>query len=209
MTSNWDMNAPIRIIYGTFLYMTDPTDMDSGVRSRTRRAILDAAAAVLPTHPTASLGDIAAAAGVGRSTLHRYFPERSELLRALAMHIHSLSNAAIERAEPSSGAPLDALRRVVETQLDLGPIVPFIYNEPTIVADPELAAHLDTGDEVIVEVLNRVSSHPPSGPSDWPRLAFWALLDAGYLALRTHNASRVEIVDAIMTSLTSGIINPE
>lgn len=189
--------------------MTEPEVTDTGVRSRTRRAILDAAATVLPTSPAASLGDIAAAAGVGRSTLHRYFPERSELLRALAMHIHALSNAAIDRAEPSRGEPLDALRRVVETQLDLGPIVPFVYNEPTIMADPELAAHLDTGDEVIVEVLNRVSSHPPSGPPDWPRLAFWALLDAGYLALRTNSGSRVEIVDAIMTSLTSGIINPD
>jgi len=189
--------------------MSDPISADNGVRSRTRRAILDAASTVLTTNPAASLADIAAAAGVGRSTLHRYFPERTELLRSLAMHVHALSNAAIDRAEPTRGAPLDALRRVVETQLDLGPIVPFIYNEPTIVADPELAAHLDTGDEVIVEVLNRVSSHPPSGPPEWPRLAFWALLDAGYTALRTNNASRVEIVDAIMTSLTTGIINPE
>lgn len=189
--------------------MTGPKSTDSGVRSRTRTAILDAASTVLATNPAASLGDIAAAAGVGRSTLHRYFRERSELLHALAVHVHALSNAAIERAEPACGPALDALRRVVETQLDLGPIVPFIYNEPTIMADPELAAHLDTGDEVIVEVLNRVSSNARGGPPDWPRLAFWALLDAGYTALRTNRASRVEIVDAIMTSLTSGIINPE
>ena len=182
---------------------------DSGVRSRTRKAILDAAGTVLATNPAASLGDIATAAGVGRSTLHRYFAERSELLHALALHVHALSNAAIDRAEPNCGPPLDALRRVVETQLDLGPIVPFIYNEPTIMADPELAAHLDTGDEVIVEVLNRVSADPRNVPADWPRLAFWALLDAGYAALRANKASRVEIVDAIMTSLTTGIINPD
>lgn len=189
--------------------MPEPSDADSGVRLRTRRAILDAAGTVLATDPTASLADIAAAAGVGRSTLHRYFAERTELLHALARHVHALSNAAIDRAEPNCGPPLDALRRVVETQLDLGPIVPFIYNEPTILADPELAAHLDTGDEVIVEILNRVSDHPRSGPDDWPRLAFWALLDAGYAALRTNKGSRIEIVDAIMTSLTTGIINPD
>jgi TetR/AcrR family transcriptional repressor of lfrA len=189
--------------------MTGSTSTGSGVRSRTRKAILDAASTVLATNPAASLGDIATAADVGRSTLHRHFAERSELLRALAVHVHALSNAAIDRAEPNCGPPLDALRRVVETQLDLGPIVPFIYNEPTIMADPELTAHLDTGDEVIVEVLNRVSTHSRSGLADWPRLAFWALLDAGYAALRTNNASRVEIVDAIMISLTSGIINPD
>lgn len=189
--------------------MSASESSDSGVRVRTRRAILDAAAAILATSPAASLGDIASAAGVGRSTLHRYFADRTELLHALAIHVHAQCNAAIDRAEPTCGPPLEALRRVVEAQLDLGPIVPFIYNEPTIIADPELAAHLDTGDEVIVEVLQRASASPFPGPPDWPRLAFWALLDAGYVALRTNSAPRVEVVDAIMTSLTSGIISHE
>jgi TetR/AcrR family transcriptional repressor of lfrA len=189
--------------------MAELKSIDSGVRSRTRKAIVDAAATVLATNPTASLGEIAVAAEVGRSTLHRYFSERSELLHALALHVHEMSNAAIDRAEPMCGPPLDALRRVVESQLDLGPIVPFIYSEPTIKADPELSATLDTGDEAIVEVLNRVSARPQSSPPDWPRLVFWALLEAGYEAIRKNSAPRVEIVDAIMASLTSGTITPD
>ncbi|HEV7422303.1 MAG TPA: TetR/AcrR family transcriptional regulator [Mycobacterium sp.] len=181
---------------------------DGGPRSRTRKAILDAAMSVLAEHPAASLGDIASAAEVGRSTLHRYFAERSDLLRALARHVHQLSNAAIEHAEPDCGPPVQALRRVVECQLDLGPIVPFIYNEPTIIADPELVALLDTGDEVIVDVLNRASTRGSAGPPDWPRLVFWALLEAGYEAVKRSSAPRVQIVDAIMASLTEGTINP-
>jgi TetR/AcrR family transcriptional repressor of lfrA len=181
---------------------------DGGPRSRTRKAILDAAMSVLAEHPAASLGDIASAAEVGRSTLHRYFAERSDLLRALARHVHQLSNAAIEHAEPDCGPPVQALRRVVECQLDLGPIVPFIYNEPTIIADPELVALLDTGDEVIVDVLNRASTRGSAGPPDWPRLVFWALLEAGYEAVKRNSAPRVQIVDAIMASLTEGTINP-
>lgn len=181
---------------------------DGGARSRTRRAILDAAMSVLGDNPVASLADIATAAEVGRSTLHRYFAERSDLLRALALHVHELSNAAIAHAEPDCGPPVEALRRVVECQLELGPIVPFIYNEPTLNADPEMAALLDTGDEVIVDVLNRASTRGAAGPPDWPRLVFWALLEAGYHALRRSGARRVEIVDAIMASLTEGTINP-
>jgi TetR/AcrR family transcriptional repressor of lfrA len=181
---------------------------EGGARSRTRNAILDAAMAVLADNPTASLGDIAAAAAVGRSTLHRYFAERSDLLQALARHVHDLSNAAIEHAEPDCGPAVEALRRVVECQLDLGPIVPFIYNEPTIAANPELAALLDTGDEVIVDVLNRASMRGSAGPPDWPRLVFWALLNAGYEAVKLNSAPRVQIVDAIMASLTEGTINP-
>ncbi|MDT5328369.1 MAG: TetR/AcrR family transcriptional regulator, repressor for lfrA [Mycobacterium sp.] len=181
---------------------------DGGPRSRTRRAILDAAMSVLADNPAASLGDIATAARVGRSTLHRYFAERSDLLHALARHVHQLSNAAIEHAEPDCGPAVKALRRVVECQLDLGPIVPFIFNEPTIGADPELAALLDTGDEVIVDVLNRASTRGAAGPPDWPRLVFWALLEAGYQAIKRNSAPRVQIVDAIMASLTEGTINP-
>jgi TetR/AcrR family transcriptional repressor of lfrA len=189
--------------------MTDPRSTDGGSRSRTRRAILDAAMSVLAEHPTASLGDIAAAADVGRSTLHRYFAERSDLLRALALHVHAQSNAAIERAEPDCGPPVEALRRVVECQLDLGPIVSFVFYNPNLAADKELAAVLDTGDEVIVEVLNRASCQGPAGPPGWPRLVFWALLNAGYEALKLNSAPRVQIVDAIMTSLVEGTITPD
>jgi TetR/AcrR family transcriptional repressor of lfrA len=162
---------------------------------------------VLAENPTASLGDIATAAEVGRSTLHRYFAERSDLLRALALHVHALSNSAIERAEPDCGPAVDALRRVVECQLDLGPIVPFVYNDPTLDGDPELAAELDTGDEVIVEVLDRVATQGTAGPPGWPRLVFWALLTAGYEAAK-RGTPRVQVVDAIMASLTQGTINP-
>lgn len=187
--------------------MSAPLPIEGGPRSRTRRAILDAAVAVLAENPAASLGDIAATAQVGRSTLHRYFAERTDLLRGVALHVHGLSNAAIEHAEPDCGPPVDALRRVVECQLDLGPIVPFVYNEPTINSDPDLAAELDTGDEVIVEVLNRVATRGSAGPPDWPRLVFWALLNAGYDAAK-RGTPRVEVVDAIMASLTHGTINP-
>ncbi|UNB53291.1 TetR/AcrR family transcriptional regulator [Mycolicibacterium sp. YH-1] len=189
--------------------MTAPQSIEGGSRARTRRAILDAAMTLLADDPTTSLGDIAAAAEVGRSTLHRYFPERTDLLRALALHVHALSNAAIERAEPDCGPPVEALRRVVECQLDLGPIVRFVYSgEPTIMADRELAAELDGGDELITEVLNRASSRGTAGPPDWPRLVFWALLNAGYEAVQLNSAPRVQIVDAIMASLVEGTINP-
>ena len=188
--------------------MSVSQSVDGGARSRTRKAILDAAMSVLAANPAASLADIATAADVGRSTLHRYFAERSDLLHALARHVHDMSNAAIARAEPDCGPAVEALRRVVECQLDLGPIVPFIYNEPTIAADPDMAAMLDTGDEVIVDVLNRASMRGSAGPPDWPRLVFWALLHAGYEAIKLNSAPRVQIVDAIMDSLVEGTINP-
>ena len=58
---------------------------ESATRTRTRQAILAAAVTVFARDPSAALGEVAAAAGVGRTTLHRYFAERSDLLAALAV----------------------------------------------------------------------------------------------------------------------------
>lgn len=186
--------------------MTVLESTESGTRGRTRKAILDAAMSVLADNPTAPLSDIAAAAEVGRSTLHRYFPERTDLLYALAVHVHALTTAAIEQSEPACGPPIAALRRVVESQLDLGPIVVYVYNDPTINANPDLKAHLDTGDEAIVEVLDRASNQQAPMPAGWARRVFWALLDAGCESAKEDGTPRVQIVDAIMASLTNGII---
>jgi TetR/AcrR family transcriptional repressor of lfrA len=183
--------------------------MESGPRGRTRKAILDAAMVVLASNPAAAVADIATAAEVGRSTVHRYFPERIDLIRALAIHVHALSSAAITAADPTCGAPDAALRRVVESQLDLGPMVAYIYNEPTVMSDPELMAHLDTGDEAIIEVLARVSSDRPNTPPGWARRVFWALLQAGYETATQDGTPRHQIVDAIMASLTEGTIRPQ
>jgi serine phosphatase RsbU (regulator of sigma subunit) len=51
---------------------------------RNRERILDAAERILERSPDATLADIAAAAGVARSTLHRRFSNRAALLAALA-----------------------------------------------------------------------------------------------------------------------------
>jgi AcrR family transcriptional regulator len=68
------------------------------LRDHVAAAILDAAATVLAERgDAASMGDVAGAAGVGRTTLYRYFPNREELVRALARA--ALSELADKLAE--------------------------------------------------------------------------------------------------------------
>ncbi|MET9485313.1 TetR family transcriptional regulator [Nocardia sp. NPDC006630] len=179
----------------------------TGVRARTRAAILDAAAEVLTATPTASLGQIATAAEVGRTTLHRYFPERIDLLRALARHVTDLSSQAIVRAEPMGGTPLAALRRVVEGQFALGPILLFVYTEPSLAGDSALWDELDRGDDPVDAVLVRMAEATGSTlPLPWIRRTFWALLYAGWEAAKEDGTPRHELVDAIMTTLTRGVL---
>src|SRR3954447_1965633 len=62
---------------------TKQTDLRRADAMRNRERILDAAERLLQRSPSATLADIAAAAGVARSTLHRRFASRDHLLAAL------------------------------------------------------------------------------------------------------------------------------
>lgn len=110
-----------------FRWMT--VDSETGTRGRTRKAILDAAVRVLATDPGASLGQIADAADVGRTTLHRYFPDRAELLAALTQEAARRLTDAGERARLDEGTGLDALLRACQTCLQLGDLLTLLFTE--------------------------------------------------------------------------------
>jgi TetR/AcrR family transcriptional repressor of mexCD-oprJ operon len=85
--------------------MPATSDLKTAPRfDRTATAILDAAARVFSEQGTAAnLADVAAAAGVSRATLYRYYPSREALLRALGAHAlnelaNRLNDAGLERA---------------------------------------------------------------------------------------------------------------
>src|SRR5580698_9377023 len=85
----------------------------SGVRTRTRGAILAAAASVLARDRTATLPDIAEASGVSRTTLHRYFPDRESLIQATVKDSIQAIQQSVAGAVLDQGSSQDAMRRAV------------------------------------------------------------------------------------------------
>jgi TetR/AcrR family transcriptional regulator, mexCD-oprJ operon repressor len=76
--------------------------------------ILDAAAACLCHSPTASMGEIAQAAGVGRVTVYGHFPSREALVEAALTHLLEQGDAVLAGLD-LTGDPRQALRTLVES----------------------------------------------------------------------------------------------
>ncbi len=76
---------------------------------RTVRTILEAAERVLARDPAATMEDIAVAAGVARTTVHRRFSTREALIASLAGWASRQLEAAVDEARPDTAPPHVAL----------------------------------------------------------------------------------------------------
>ena len=101
--------------------MPAPTATSTPRYDRTAAAILEAAAHVLATEGgSPNMAEVAAAAGVSRATLYRYYPSREALLQALATQALAEAGARIADAGLER-APIDeALERIVRALIAVG-----------------------------------------------------------------------------------------
>ncbi|WP_262701617.1 MULTISPECIES: TetR/AcrR family transcriptional regulator [Streptomyces] len=86
---------------------------------RSTARILEAAETVLAADATASLEQIADAAGLARATVHRRFASRAALLDALAERLSQRYLGGLAEARVKTAPPLIALHRVTEIVFDL------------------------------------------------------------------------------------------
>ena len=108
------------------------------VPDTTRASVLRAAAALLAVDSGASLAQIAAAAGVGRTTVHRAFPTRADLLTALALQSVGHLQAALAEARLDDGPVPAVLARIVERVLPLAAELRFLDAGAEVWDLPEL-----------------------------------------------------------------------
>ncbi|MBD0740752.1 TetR/AcrR family transcriptional regulator [Streptomyces sp. CBMA152] len=78
-----------------------------------REQVLRTAAALLSRKSTATMDEVARAAGIGRATLHRHFAGRDALVRALENRGIEQFEAALDAARLDEGLAADGLRRLI------------------------------------------------------------------------------------------------
>lgn len=180
----------------------------SRARERTSRAILDAAITTLSREPGASLGRIAEAAGVGRTTLHRHFADRAKLVRALARDADDQTVHAIERSRLHEGSAVAALGRLLYELLLLGDRFSFLLREPELVADPEVLAAERRTTQVITDLIARGQREGEVRrdlPPAWIAEAAGTLVYAAWIAVESGSLDRAEAHGAVLAVLLDGV----
>ncbi|MFC4014075.1 TetR/AcrR family transcriptional regulator [Nonomuraea purpurea] len=183
------------------------TTAPTGARARTRRAILDAALSVLSKNIGASLADIAAEAGVGRTTIHRHFPERSDLMAALGTHLLDQIEVATRRARLEEGPAMEALERVCQEYFELGEGLWFAFENPQITewTDWESETESDRTLARVVERGHAEGSIDPELPAAWVAQVLWAVLYAAWQHTRENAASKHTSMTLCLRTLRKSI----
>jgi TetR/AcrR family transcriptional regulator, repressor for lfrA len=180
---------------------------ESGSRARTRQAIVDAAIEVLGRNPAASLGEIATAADVGRTTLHRYFAERSDLLSAVGVEAVARLNRATAQARMVDGTGASAMRRLCQEYFDLGSLLWLIFTEPELCTDPEQAGRGECDPEFaeMVERGHRDGTIDPELPANWLQSLVWSQVYAGWAYVNETGTSRHEALRLVLRTVEGAI----
>lgn len=114
--------------------MSDATEV-TGVRQRTRAAIVDAAVRVWARDWSASLGEIAEAATVSRSTLHRYFAERQDLVEAAYTRAMTDLEESYDAATHAPASAREELEEMMRGTIAVGDAVIFLFSDPERFSD--------------------------------------------------------------------------
>ena len=133
-----------------------PPTRRQALQERVAAAILEAAARILAVGgEQASMNDVAAAAGVARATLYRYFPSRQALLDELARVAADEAGARLASARVEELAAEEGVRRAVRALIEAGD--PF-----TVVARERVRPDPEQFEGRVLEPLRRLFEHAQS-----------------------------------------------
>lgn len=177
------------------------------IRPTTRDAIVAAAFEVFAEDQTASLGEVAQRAGVGRATLHRHFPGRPELMRALAKIAMAELDDAVERATEGAASYEAAFRLSLFAVVPLANRQWFLVNEG-LEADPDIAAVYDASIKALRSDVNeakREGAFDPNVPTDWIVEAYEHLIFAAWSLVRSGEATPKQAAELAWRTLSRGL----
>ncbi len=184
-----------------------PAEEETRTRARTRRAILEAAVDVLTENRSAPLSRVATRAGVARSTLQRYFPERADLVAALEGYANELADEATARARTTEGTAIEAFSRLASEYFGLIKVIMLSVGgeETTDGHDEEQCGPSDLALYELIERGHEDGTIDPRITPLWAQQHLWATLYAGWTytgvakvpVFEAHNMCLLSLVKAV------------
>lgn len=175
----------------------------TAVRARTRAAILDAAAHVWARNFAAPLGEVAERARVSRSTLRRYFADRTELVEALRSESQQMLTDAAERADTDDVTCLATLERLMRLAIDHHNRILFLFSDPN--RFPDASSTEDTTLLALIARAQKGSVVDDSLEPRWIQSTFYSMVHTAAESIAEGYLAPSEAADAAVRTLLSGI----
>ncbi|GGS35067.1 TetR family transcriptional regulator [Streptomyces daghestanicus] len=177
-----------------------------------RDHVLRTAAALLTRKSTATMDEVARAAGISRATLHRQFAGRDALVRALEELGLAECEAALDAARPDEGPAADAVRRLVRAVEPAAALLAFLYTENQLFEGDQVNEGWNRLDARLTALFRRGQE---SGafrldlPPVWLTEALYGLLASGAWAVAEGRVARNDYTHLIVELLLGGALRRE
>ncbi|WP_225858798.1 TetR/AcrR family transcriptional regulator [Streptomyces albicerus] len=174
-----------------------------------REHVLRSAAALLTRKSTATMDEVAKAAGISRATLHRQFAGRDALVRALESLGIAECEAALDAARLDEGAASDAVRRLVREVEPAAGLLAFLYTENQLFEGEEQHAGWERLDARISALFRRGQENGEFRidlTPAWLTEALYGLIASGAWVVLTGKVARKDFPRMITELLLGGAL---
>jgi TetR/AcrR family transcriptional regulator, mexCD-oprJ operon repressor len=173
--------------------------MQTTLRARVTTAILEAAAAVLAERgEQASMADVAAAAGMARATVYRYFPNREALFEALGRLAVEEAGERLEAGRLQDVPVPEAFERAVRALVAVGDYLVVVSRENARPDPAEFEQRVASPLRGLIERAQSNGEVRDDLPASWLMESLIGIVVSG---LQTRPALGVEDTVAGITSL--------
>ncbi|GAA1316136.1 TetR/AcrR family transcriptional regulator [Streptomyces sanglieri] len=172
-----------------------------------REQVLRSAAALLTRKSTATMDEVAKAAGIGRATLHRHFAGRDALVRALENLGIQEFEAALDAAALDEGGAPEALRRLVAAVEPSAGLLSFLVTENQLFEGEEVNEGWSRLDARVSALFRRGQERGEFRidlTPAWLTEAFYGLVSSGAWAVQDGRVASQDFQYMIVELLLGG-----
>jgi AcrR family transcriptional regulator len=148
-------------------------------------------------------------AGVARTTLHRYFAGREQLIKAATRDSIDVLTKTLIQAATDQGPAIDAMRRVIDALVSVADRLHFLFGAPGVLYNISPTEHPYRC--LVMELIKRGQHERAFDPelnADWIQRALFALVLRGCDDARAGDLSRHAVAATVIRSFERGACTP-